>query len=436
MNRIKRASSIKATSMVMIMLCAMYFITYVDRVNVSTAAGQFSSELGLSNTQLGFVFSAFAYPYLVFQFIGGWVSDRFGARRTLIACAFIWATATVLTGMAGGFISLVAARMLLGLGEGATFPAASSAMAAWVAKDKRGFAQGITHAAARLGNAMAPILVASLMTAYDWRFSFYLLGALSFGWVVLWYATYTEKPEKHPRITQAEIDRLPPPKVRPVDVPGTWMRLFRRMLPVSSVYFCYNWILWLMLSWIPMYFMHKYHMNIKDAVLFTSGVFFAGVVGDLLGGLISDRLLRRTGRLRLARSYLVAVCMACTGLSLIPVLLFQEPMYSLIFLAMALFFNEMTVGPMWAVPMDIAYDRVGTASGIMNGTAATATIISPVLAGYLIDQTGNWTLPFMISIGVLACGVLLTFTMKPDVPFQADSTGTAPAPFDGAAAPR
>ena len=410
---------LKATTTVMVLLCLMYFITYVDRVNVSTAAGQFSSELGLSNTQLGFIFSAFAYPYMIFQFIGGWVSDRFGAKRTLIACAFVWATATVLTGMAGGFLSLVAARMLLGLGEGATFPAATSAMAAWVSKDKRGFAQGITHSAARLGNAMAPIMVMGLMTAYDWRFSFYLLGAVSFGWVVLWYVAYTEKPADHPRITPEEVALLPAPKVRLKDVPGTYARLFKRMLPVSSVYFCYNWILWLMLSWIPMYFMHNYKLNIKEAVLFTSGVFFAGVVGDLLGGWLSDKILHRTGNLKLARTWLVAVCMGLTGLALIPVLLLQEPMYSLIFLGLALFFNEMTVGPMWAIPMDIAHDRAGTASGIMNGTAATATIISPLLAGYLIDRTGDWSLPFLVSIGVLACGVLLTFTMKPQNAFEA-----------------
>ena len=417
MNRFK----LKATTTVMVLLCLMYFITYVDRVNVSTAAGQFSTELGLSNTQLGFIFSAFAYPYMIFQFIGGWVSDRFGAKRTLIACAFVWATATVLTGMAGGFLSLVAARMLLGLGECATFPAATSAMAAWVSKDKRGFAQGITHSAARLGNAMAPIMVMGLMTAYDWRFSFYLLGAVSFGWVVLWYVAYTEKPADHPRITPEEVAALPAPKVRRKDAPGTYARLFKRMLPVSSVYFCYNWILWLMLSWIPMYFMHNYKLNIKEAVLFTSGVFFAGVVGDLLGGWLSDKILHRTGNLKLARTWLVAICMGMTGLALIPVLLLQEPMYSLIFLGLALFFNEMTVGPMWAVPMDIAHDRAGTASGIMNGTAATATIISPLLAGYLIDRTGDWSLPFLVSIGVLACGVLLTFTMKPQNAFEVKS---------------
>src|SRR3569833_541807 len=99
------------------MLCAMYFITYLDRGNVSTAADGFAQDFHLSKTQIGLVFSAFAYPYLVFQVIGGWVSDRFGTRRTLIICSLIWATATVLTGLATGLVSLLAARLLLGLGE-------------------------------------------------------------------------------------------------------------------------------------------------------------------------------------------------------------------------------------------------------------------------------------------------------------------------------
>jgi nitrate/nitrite transporter NarK len=175
-----------------------------------------------------------------------------------------------------------------------------------------------------------------------------------------------------------------------------------------------------MLSWMPLYFMHNFNLNIKSAVIFTSGVFFAGVVGDLVGGMISDRLLRRTGNLRIARSYMVATCMALTGLSLIPVLILHEPMYALLCLGAAMFFNEMTIGPMWAIPMDIAYDRSGTASGIMSGTGFTAAIVSPVLAGYLIDQTGNWNITFLVSIGIMACGVLLTFTMKPEKPFVAD----------------
>src|SRR6201997_3556773 len=131
----KRFRVTSATSIVLLMLCIMYFITYLDRVNVSTAAAGFGKEFHLSHTEIGLVFSAFAYPYLVFQIIGGWVSDRLGARRTLIACGLVWASATVLTGMAGGLASLLLARLLLGLGEGATFPAATTAMSRWVGKD-------------------------------------------------------------------------------------------------------------------------------------------------------------------------------------------------------------------------------------------------------------------------------------------------------------
>ncbi|MGF6267314.1 MFS family permease [Paraburkholderia youngii] len=414
--------SLKATTTVLVMLCLMYFITYVDRVNISTAAGQFKSELGLSNTQLGIIFSAFAYPYVIFQFIGGWVSDRFGARRTLLACAAIWAVATALTGMAGGFASLIAARLLLGLGEGATFPASTSAMASWIARDKRGMAQGITHSSARLGNAIAPMLVLALMTAFNWRFSFYLLGAMSAVWLVLWYLTYTERPADHPRITRAELAKLPPPTTRPVDPRGTWMRLYKRMAPISAVYFCYNWILWLMLDWMPLYFMHTFHLNIKKAVVFTSGVFVAGVIGDLVGGMVSDRLLRRTGNVKLARSYLVASCMALTALSLVPVVLLHDPMISLIFLAAAMFFNEMNVGPMWAIPMDVAYDRSGTASGIMSGTGFTAAIVSPVIAGLVADRLHSWDLTFVLSIGVMIFGIVLSFFMKPNVPFSNEAT--------------
>lgn len=108
---------LSATNGVLFLLCAMYLITYVDRVNISTAAAAMKDELHLSNTELGFAFAAFAYPYAVLQIFGGWVSDRFGARRTLFASGVIWTVATILTALADGFRSLVIYRLLLGLGK-------------------------------------------------------------------------------------------------------------------------------------------------------------------------------------------------------------------------------------------------------------------------------------------------------------------------------
>ena len=153
---------LKATHVVLAMLCVMYFITYIDRVNIGTAASEIQHELHLSNTQLGLVFSAFAYPYLLFQVIGGWVGDRFGPRRTLFWGGLIWAAATIVTGFVGGLDAVPCPRAL-GFGEGATFPTATRAMQYWAPASKRGFAQGLTHAFARLGNAVTPPMIAALM---------------------------------------------------------------------------------------------------------------------------------------------------------------------------------------------------------------------------------------------------------------------------------
>ena len=136
-----RRKRILPTTAVMGMLCLMYGITYIDRVNVSTAAAVFRKELNLSNTQVGLVFSAFAYPYLLFQIFGGWVGDRFGARRALTIAGLIWASATIVTGLVSSLAGMIAARVMLGFGEGATFPVATRAMSDWTPPEKRGFVQ-------------------------------------------------------------------------------------------------------------------------------------------------------------------------------------------------------------------------------------------------------------------------------------------------------
>src|SRR3984893_11319115 len=173
-----RRRGFSATKTVLGLICVMYAITYVDRVNVSTAASVFQKELHFTRVQVGFFFSAFAYPYLVFQIIGGWVSDRFGARLTLTVSAIIWGIATLLTGKSNGLAGLLCARLLLGFGEGATFPTATRAMSDWLPAKKRAFGQGITHSSARLGNALTPPLVAWLIAVVTWRGSFIILGII------------------------------------------------------------------------------------------------------------------------------------------------------------------------------------------------------------------------------------------------------------------
>jgi MFS family permease len=164
-------------------------------------------------------------------------------------------------------------------------------------------------------------------------------------------------------------------------------------------------------------------------------VFFAGVLGDTLGGVVTDRVLRRTGNLRIARGRMISLCMLLTLLSLVPLLLTHTLGVSLTCLCAGFFFAEMTIGPMWAIPMDIAPEHSGTASGMMNTGSALAAIISPVVSGFLIDRFGSWELPFLGSMGLMGIGMLLALRMRPDSPFMAsvdlksaatDSSGRRP----------
>jgi MFS family permease len=410
------AKALSASTTVLFLICLMYGITYIDRNNVSTVAPIFERDLHLTNTQIGFVYSAFAYPYLIFQIIGGWVSDRFGARLGLTVCGVIWASATLLTGTVSSLAAVLFLRVMLGFGEGATFPTATRAMSDWTPKEKRAFAQGITHASARLGNALTPPLVAWLIVAVTWRGSFIFLGIISLAWVIAWVWYFRDDPGDHPDITPLELERLPSFAARKKREKETvpWLMLARRMIPVSAVYFCYGWTLWLYLAWIPSFFLHSYRLNLKSSALFSAGVFLAGVLGNTLGGVMSDWIFDRTGDRKKARRNLVVAGFVCSVASMLPILLLHNLTWVAIFLSLAFFFSEFTIGPMWAIPMDIAPRFSGSASGLMNTGSALAAIVSPLVFGYVIDKTGDWTLPFLGSIGLLLIGAMLAFWMKPD----------------------
>ena len=414
-----RPRILRATNIVLGLLCIMYLLTYIDRLNFSTVVidKQFLKEIPITKVQIGFVFSAFAYPYLLFQIIGGWVADKFGPRKALTVCGVIWAGATVATGLVHGLIGLFVARVVLGFGEGATFPTATRAMSYWTPKEKRGFAQGITHAFSRLGNTLTPFIVAYLALTISWRGSFIVVGCVSLVWALVWLLYFRDDPTKHPAVTPEEIAQLPPYGSKSslaANVP--WGRLLPRMLPVTFVYFCYGWILWLYLSWIPSFFKGNFHLDLKQSALFSSGVFVSGVVGDTLGGIISDGLFKKTGNAKLARCSMVAVMMALCGVSLVPIMFTRNMTLVALALSFGFFFAEMTIGPMWAIPMDIAPRYSGTASGIMNSGSALAAIISPVVGGYLIEKSGNWLLPFIVSIAVIVMGAIFSFTMHPEKP--------------------
>jgi len=412
----------RATRNFLLILCLMHIILFVDRVNLAAAAEAIKTDLGLTNVQLGLAFSAFNYAYAPFQLVGGWIADRFGSRRTLAICALAWAVTTTLTGAVGGLATLFAVRFALGMGEGATLPAATRALSKWTSDATRGFGIGLTHAAGRLGAGMAAPIVAFLIAYLSWRWSFVILGAVTAFWSALWLWYFRDDPRDHAGISPVEVAALSAGPGRPGGSgPVPWRRLVPRMVPMMVTYFCMGWTGWLYVTWMPSLFSKNYGVDMKKSAMFYAATFLCAMVAEFFGGVISDHLLRRTGSKRIARSLFTSICLVLAFAALIPAILVHDLIPGVASFTLALFFLDTAISPMWVATTDIAPDYAGSSSALMNAAGAVAGILSPVVFGLILDRTGSWTLPFAVSLALLLLGAVTAFWIRPDEQLAADA---------------
>ena len=408
-------SFVSAHAAVTAMLCVLFAIMYLDRVNISAAAASLKTHFQLTNTEMGLAFSAFSWAYLASVLFGGWGARKYGARVSLFVCVIIVGIGTILTGLIGGLGSLFIARLVVGLGEGPAFPAATQAMRNWYPAHRFGYIQGITHSASRLGAAIAPPVVAWIIIWSDWRTSFVICGVAAIVWAGVWWFYFKEDPREHPAVNTKHLEglsvSLPDRKAR---IP-LWI-LTKRMFPVTIVMFAYGWSYWVFVSWLPLYFANQHHTDLKKSALLTSIPFLAGLVGNTVGGMGSDLILRRTGRHRLARCSVVAVSLLGAAVFLAPCLFIDDLNTVVALLAASMFFLELTIAPMYAVPMDISREYAGLGSAYIIMGVAIAGIVSPVVFGWLIDLTGNWNVPFATGVVILVIGAAVVGGLRPDVP--------------------
>lgn len=407
---------LKVRHLILGLMCMMYFIAYIDRVNISIIAPMLKEEMGFTPTQLGLVFSAFAYPYAAMQILGGWFADKYGPRLVLGILSTIWAIATILCGFSWGLWSLIMFRILLGIGEGGAFPAATRSFTYWMPATERGFAQGITHSFARLGGAVTPPIVLVIVAAYGWRESFVILGAISLVWTFFFVWLYRNTPLEHKWVTPAELKEIGvnSAEMKKAAAGKTpWKEMIKRMWLVTFVDFCYGWSLWVFLTWLPSYLKDARGFDMKQLALFTALPLLAGVVGDTLGGVLSDRIYKKTGNLKLARRTLLVVGLGGALVFIVPAIYTDTPLTAVALLAASFFFLELTNAVLWSLPLDIAGKFAGTAGGMMNTGFGVAGMVSPVAFGYLVQTTGSYEVPFLISAVLLGVAAICSLWIDP-----------------------
>lgn len=388
----------------------MYFITYIDRTNISIAGPTIARELHFSPAELGLVFSAFSYPYALLQMPGGFAGDLLGPKLGLALVGVVWAAATFATGAARSLGTMFIARFGLGFGEAAAFPTATRAMSSWMPPSERGMAQGVVHSASRLGGALTPAIVVFFILHYGWPSSFYALGVASLVWLVVFLIFFRRDPQADPRVGAAERAEIGVRTVvkRPA-IP--WLRLVGALWPVTLVDFCYGWGLWVYLTWVPGYLEESRHFPLASLALFAALPLIFATVGDTVGGVLSDQLLRRTGNLRIARNWQLFFGLLLAAATVIPAVIVSSPILAVVFLSVSFFFLEINNAVLWAIPMDVAPDFAGTAGGLMNTGFGVAGILSPLVFGIVIGATGSWQLPFFATGALMLVGSLVAITL-------------------------
>jgi sugar phosphate permease len=426
-----KASSENATSsptrtrwVVLLLIGLMYMITYMDRTGISIAAPAMAKEFGLSQTAIGIVFSVFLWAYAIGQIPLGWLADRLGPRLVLLIIVPFWSLMTATTAIAGGVASLVGIRFVFGLAEAGAFPTATRAMQLWFPKAERGIVHGVTHSFSRFAVAIVPVLAVSIMVAFGWRWIFYVFGAAGLLWSAAFYLLYRNLPEEHPKVNRAELAYIrgcdPDGAIKPVDLlqqlAPPWRIIFRsaNMWYIATGYCCFHYGTYFFVTWFPTYLLEYRHLSLKAVGIFASLPLLVGMVGDIVGGSLTDAVYRRTGKLKFARRIVAAPAMLVSGACLIPAAITHSAWTAILCLTASLFFLELVISPAWAVPMDVGGEYSGTVSGVMNMAGALAASLSPIIFGALV-QRGFWIAPFFISAGVLLTGALIwAFLIDPE----------------------
>lgn len=390
-------------------------VAYLDRVCISTAAPAIEAELGLSDAQMGVVFSAFTLTYALFEVPSGWLADRFGARVTLTRIVLWWSAMTAATGAATGFASLVALRALFGMGEAGVLPSLTRAFGRWLPLRERGRAFGLTIMAAALGGALTQPLVVQLLGVVSWRVAFPIFGSVGVVWAIAWWRWFRDEPSDHRGVDAAELATIgcdAPAEIHP-RVP--WRRLARNrtLLSLCAMYFgaIYGWYFYL--TWLPTYLLRARGFDLASAGWLAALPLVAIAAGSLLGGATSDVLTRRFGvRAGLRIPGLVGLPLAALAIAL--AINTSQPYAAALFLAAAAGLAALGIAPAWSVCLAVGGRHAGVVSGAMNTFGNLGGVASPLVVGWSLDALGSWNVPLYSVVAFYGIAALCWLGIDPE----------------------
>ncbi|MDR3590402.1 MAG: MFS transporter [Negativicutes bacterium] len=371
-------------------LFMVWIVSYMDRMVMATAIPYIAKEFNLTPVSVGVVLSSFFFGYATFQVIGGILADKFGARKVMTFGIFWWSLFTAFTGMVNNLFNMIWVRAVFGMGEGIAPAATWKACAIWSPAKQRAVTSGLMLCSNALGPALAPLFVAAVMASIGWRGVFYTLtipGLLLAAWI--WF-NLPDNPADKKGISQEELDELkediPMGPAKTGEVKMSFWQIMRQEAVWKSFFILFfnNMVAWGFASWLPSFLVQARNLSLSQMGVAASLPYFAGTVGWVLGGWLSDTIFKHNRKLPLiAAQWLTAIClyMVYNADSLQSLVIWQTITGFILYIA---------VGGVFSLPVSaISKEITGRAMGIVNTAGQAAGFLSPLIVGFLVQMSGG-----------------------------------------------
>jgi ACS family glucarate transporter-like MFS transporter len=391
--------------------CSLSMLTYLDRVCFGSAISHIVSDLNLqSEADLKWAITAFAFAYAAFEIPSGWLGDVYGPRNVLIRIVLWWSVFTALTGFVGlaigsltvGLGALVAIRFLFGVGEAGAYPNITRALHNWLPFRERGLGQGAVWMAGRFMGGLTPLvwLVLVEILELSWRHTFWLFGGLGVVWCISFALWFRNRPEQNPSVNAEELALIRGGRLDleagHAQVP--WLRLLTNvnLWLLCLMYFCaaYGW--YFNITYLPTFLEQQHGVDKKSIIgaLYKGGPLWLGALACLGGGVLSDWFIRRTGNLKWGRRMFGVLGHSLCGVCYLGCLITHDAFTFFLAISLAAFFNDLIMGPAWAVCQDIGKRYAAIVAGAMNtignlGGAAAGWVTGTILETTLADQAAH-----------------------------------------------
>jgi MFS family permease len=398
----------KRRHLVLALVAMLSCLTFLDRISIAVVAPAVRQQFSISAVEWGWILSAYVVAYSVFEIPFGALGDQRGYRRELTRISLWWSAFVALTGFCRTVWQFIGARFFFGLGAAGVYPNLTGVLYRWMPPNERARSQGVLWSAGRLGGGLAPLLLVPLELALGWHAVFLLLGGLGFAWAAVWSRFVKEYPSQQPGISAAELAEIG--EVRPRAHGVDWRRVFAspQLWLVTLAYGLYGAGPWFYFGWFPIWLIKSGGFTASQMGLFASLPFFVGVVSNLLGGHLSDRLAARFG-VRRGYAGMAAVCLLLTGVCMLALSTAQQKWAIVALSSLGFGVMDLMLPCAWSMCMAIGGEAGGTATAVMNTACNLGGFFCTFGFGYILAATGSYEAPLrVVAAIVMASGLLFS----------------------------